>query len=120
MILSEAAQQVKRRKYEVGETNFLIYLTIDDRIRHYHFSIKGKVTGFVAQYEAFIVGKWYPIIRYDTAHGFTHLDRMHSNGSVEKIPLPYWDYNEALLFAQDDIKSNWEWYRERYEKEIRG
>jgi len=103
----------------VGETNFLIFLTPDDRIRHYHFSVKGKITEFTIQYESFIHSKWHPIIRYDTSHGFAHLDRMHPDGSVEKVPLPYWDYNEALTFAQYDIRSNWEWYRVRYKKEVK-
>jgi len=44
---------------------------------------------------------------------------MHPDGSVEKVPLSYWDYSEALSFAQFDIKSNWEWYRKRYEKEMK-
>jgi hypothetical protein len=103
----------------VGETNFVVFLTPDDRIRHHHFTVKRKVREFTIQYEAFILGKWHPVIRYDTAHGFAHLDRMHPDGSVEKVPLPYWDYNEALTFAEYDINSNREWYRERYEKEMR-
>lgn len=103
----------------MGETQFLIFLTNDDRIRHYHFSVKGKVTEFTTQYEAFIKGKWHSIIRYDTSHGFAHLDKMHPDGSTEKVPLFYWDYNEALTFAQHDIKSNWEWYREKYEREMK-
>lgn len=102
----------------MGETSFLAYLTPDDRIRHYHFSVKGTITEFRVQYEVLLLGEWRPVIRYDTAHGFAHLDRMHPDGSVEKVLLPYWDYNEALMFAQYDLKSNWEWYRERYEKEM--
>ena len=102
----------------MGETNFLVFLTPDDRIRHYHFGVKGKITEFIIQYEGFICGKWRPIIRYDTSHGFAHLDKMHPDGSVEKMPLLYWDYNEALTFAEFDIGSNWEWYRERYEREM--
>jgi len=47
------------------------------------------------------------------------MDRMYPDGSVEKVPLPNWDCNEALTFSQDDIRSNWEWYRERYEKEVK-
>lgn len=103
----------------MGETSFVAFLTPDDRIRHLHFSVKGRVKEFTIQYEAFILGKWHPVVRYDTVHGFAHLDRMHPDGSVEKIPLLYWDYNEALAFAQYDIKSNWEWYRKRYEKEMK-
>ncbi|MCD4664593.1 MAG: hypothetical protein K8R68_04915 [Bacteroidales bacterium] len=102
----------------MSETKFLIYLTPDDRIRHYHFSIKDKITKFAIQYEAFIIDKWHPIIRYDTAHGFAHLDRMHPDSSVEKVPLFYRDYNEALTYSQYDLNSNWEWYRERYEREM--
>ena len=103
----------------MGETSFVTLLTPDDRIRHHHFSVRGRVRAFTIQYEAFILSKWHPVIRYDTAHGFSHLDRMHPDGSVEKVPLLYWNYDEALTFAQYDIKSNWEWYRERYEKEMR-
>lgn len=102
----------------MGEKTFLLYLTWDDRIRHYHFSVEGEIIEFSVQYEAFILGKWCPVIRYDTAHGFGHIDRMHPDGMVEKVPLPYWDYNEALTFAEYDIKSNWEWYRKRYEREM--
>ncbi|MFW0860260.1 MAG: DUF7718 family protein [Dehalococcoidia bacterium] len=40
----------------MGETSFVAFLTSDDRIRHYHFSIKGKITEFTVQYEAFING----------------------------------------------------------------
>ena len=103
----------------MNETDFIIFLTIDDRVRHYHLSIKGKIIRFRVQYEAFIIGKWHPLIRYDTSHGFAHADRMHPDRSVEKIPLPYWNYNEALTFAQNDIKSNWEWYRKKYELEMK-
>ena len=103
----------------MNETEFLIYLTPDNRIRHYHFSIKGKITKFTVQYEAFIIDQWHSIIRYDTAHGFAHIDRLYPDGSVKKEPLFYWDYNEALTFSQHDLNSNWEWYRERYEREMK-
>ncbi len=75
---------------------------------------------FAVQYEAFLRNEWHHVIRFDTAHGFAHRDRMYPNGEVKKVPLPYWDYNEALTFAERDIKSNWETYREQFEKEMRG
>ncbi|MBI4646064.1 MAG: hypothetical protein HY738_05560 [Bacteroidia bacterium] len=43
---------------------------------------------------------------------------MHPNETTEKIILSFMDYNEALNFAQYDLKSNWELYRMKYEKEI--
>jgi len=103
----------------VSETRFVAFLTPDDRIRHHHSSVKGTITWFAIQYEAFIHRGWHPIVRYDTAHGFAHCDRMHPNGKVDKVALPHWDFNEALTFAEYDIKSNWEVYREQYEKEMR-
>ena len=103
----------------MSETRFLIYLTPDDRIRHYHFSVKNKIANFTLQYEALINNLWRPIVRYDTAHGFAHIDRLHPDGSVEKEPLFHWNYNEALTFSHNDIRSNWEWYRERFEREMR-
>lgn len=102
----------------MGEISFLIYLTLDDRIRYFHTSMRGRMVRFAAQYEALINGRWSPIIRYETYHEFAHIDRIYPDGSVGKVHLPLLDYNEALTFAQDDIRSNWEWYRERYEKEI--
>ncbi|RJP80826.1 MAG: hypothetical protein C4524_02860 [Candidatus Zixiibacteriota bacterium] len=102
----------------MGEAEFLTYLTPDDRIRHQHRSIKGRITAFAIQYEAFIQDRWHPVIRYDTAHGFSHLDRMHPDGSVDKVALPYWSYNEALTYAQQDLSFNWEWYRQKYQKEL--
>lgn len=35
---------------------------------------RDRVTEFVVQLECFIEGKWIPIVRYDTAHGFAHRD----------------------------------------------
>jgi len=31
-----------------------------------------------------------------------------------KIPLYFPNYNDALTFAEHDIKMNWKWYEERY------
>jgi hypothetical protein len=40
------------------------------------------------------------VIRYDTAHGFTQVDR--------------YDFDEALTFADSDINENWEKYKNRF------
>jgi len=68
--------------------------------------------------EIYLENKWHPAIRYDTAHGFTHKDILHRDGKTTKGPLFINDYNEALTFAETDIKANWQIYRDRFFKEV--
>jgi len=89
-------------------------LTLNDRKRHEHVVDQGRVIQFVVQYEIFIEGQWYPVLRYDTAHGFPHVDRIRANGTVEKVPLFTTDLGEALTFADQDIDEHWERYKEQY------
>lgn len=56
------------------------------------------------------------VIRYDTAHGFAHLDRLHPYQRAEKSTVATQDNNEALTFAIDDLVKNWSGYRRRYEE----
>lgn len=44
--------------------------------------------------------------RYDTAHGFAHRDLLNKHGMVEKTPLFNQYYNDALTFAERDLKTN--------------
>lgn len=90
-----------------------------DRYRHYHLSGHGCVIEFVIQYEALIEGKWRTIVRYDTAHGRPHKDIEHPDGTQTKIEFPYHRNEEVLTIGQNDIRDNWERYREQYEKEMR-
>lgn len=89
-------------------------LTDMDRKRHEHLTERGKVGGFVVQYESLIENKWVPIIRYDTAHEYAHKDLMNPDGTNEKIFLGNVDLNDALTLADKDINENWERYKERY------
>lgn len=68
-------------------TRYVYLLTLHDRKRHEPVTERGKVIRFVVQYETFIEGEWRPVIRYDTAHGFPHVDRIRPDGTVEKISL---------------------------------
>ena len=71
----------------------------------------------MVQYETFVEGEWLSVIRYDTAHGFPHLDRIRADGTLEKISLLTMDLGEALTFADQDIDENWEQYKEAYLKD---
>ena len=75
---------------------------------------KGRILSFVTQLECLVEGKWCPIVRYDTAHGFAHRDILRPTGVQEKQRIPTTDLNEALTYAQRDIKEHWRDYLERY------
>lgn len=90
-----------------------------DRLRVEIETEKGKVVNFVVQYEALIQAKWHAIVRYDCSHGFAHRDVMHIDGSKDKTTLSITNLGMALLYAEQDIKDRWDWYKERYEKELR-
>ena len=77
---------------------------------------RGRILSFVVQLECLIEGKWCPVVRYDTAHGFAHRDILKPDGTTEKQSIPAEDFNAALTYAQRDIKDHWCHYRERYKR----
>jgi len=101
------------------EREFVILLSHDSRVRHYHSRLKQQVIELMVQLEVNIKGEWRPVVRYDTAHGFAHRDIFHGDGRAEKVPLPIGDYNSTLTFAELDVRSNWELYRQRFVQEVR-
>ena len=96
---------------------FVARLTFDCRRRHKHTHFKGRVISFSVQLEVRHKDVWHPVIRYDTAHGFAHRDFLHPDGIIDKTPLFLQDYNEAIIFAENDLKDNWEFYRDKFMKE---
>ena len=98
------------------KTEFTIRLGPDDRLREIHIRSRGKIISFTVQYESFWKGKWMVVVRYDTAHGFSHRDQYDLRGAAIKTPLFVLNYNQALTFAEADLKSNWRVYRERFLK----
>lgn len=100
----------------VKERTFIAMLTPNDRYRHNHLRVKGAVVGFVVQYETKIEGTWFPVVRYDTRHGFAHRDVLDKKGNQNKTPIFVDSYNEALTFAEYDIRSNWKLYKQQFMK----
>ncbi len=90
----------------------------DCRKRHQHHRYKNEIVEFIVQLEVLIKEKWYPVIRYDTAHGFAHCDIIHYSGKIEKVRMPTLDYKEALTYADEDLNENWQIYHSRYLKEV--
>lgn len=96
------------------KVEYVIRIGSSDRYRHLHIQERGKVVFFRIQYETKIGKSWYPVVRYDTSHGLAHRDMMSLKGSVAKTPLFNQDYNDALTFAESDLKLNWEYYRRKF------
>ncbi|MEP7169453.1 MAG: hypothetical protein ABI855_08810 [Bacteroidota bacterium] len=80
---------------------------------------KGKLMDIVFQYESLIGKKWIAIVRYDLAHGFFHRDVMKPNGEKEKTVIEITGLKEASIFAEQDIKDKWEFYKQRYIKSLK-
>lgn len=99
------------------KTEYKIRIGTNDRYRHLHINERGKIVFFRVQYETRINDIWYPVVRYDTAHGFAHRDLLNIKGDMEKTPLFNQDYNDALTFAESDLKTNWEYYKKRFMEE---
>jgi hypothetical protein len=80
---------------------------------------KDELTDLVFQYESFINGHWYEIVRYDLAHGFFHRDFINAKGEKEKVRIEIVDLKTAATFAEQDIKDKWEFYKAKYLKTIK-
>ena len=95
------------------------YFTENDLLRVEFDHMGRSVSKFSVQYLARIQGEWQPIARYDTAHGFAHMDISHPDGTQETSELKAASYREALVQAITDLKVRWEFYLERYERWVK-
>jgi len=94
-------------------TEYVIPLGKNARKRHRHETDRGKVTGFTVQLEVYVNDQWREVIRYDSAHGFAHIDRYYLGGRKVKKELNL-KLNEALTLADEDIKENWKAYQKAF------
>ncbi len=96
---------------------YVLRIGPSDRYRHLHIKDQDKIIFFRIQYETKIRNTWYPVVRYDTSHGFAHRDLLDIKGDVRKTPLFNQDFNDALTFAENDLKLNWLYYKNRFSGE---
>lgn len=99
------------------EVEYALRLGPSDRYRHRHIREKERIIFFRVQYETKVDDTWYPVARYDTAHSFAHRDLMDMKGNIIKTPLFIQDYNDALTFAESDLKTNWQDYKKKFLEE---
>jgi hypothetical protein len=78
----------------------------------------GQIAAFLVQLEYCIAQRWYPVVRYDTAHGFAHRDILWPDGSQEKQVIPVDDFNDALTYAQHDLRMNYRYYCDRFREQL--
>lgn len=76
----------------------------------------GRVVRFTVQYETTVAGKRLPVVRYDTAHGFAHRDRLDRRGrGIAKDALAHGlPLSDALAIAESDLRQNWQRYRHEF------
>lgn len=99
------------------------FLEIEEMVVAYVYfkTDKGEVTEFVVKLLSLFGGKWYEIIRYDSGHGCPHKDILNTNSEViRKVWYDFLDNGQALTMAITDIKDNFEFYKERFQKWLKG
>lgn len=93
------------------EKTYIALLSPEDRKRYRHIRQGKRILAFTVQYETLVAGEWLPVVRYDTSHRITHKDILDLKGREKKVLLGITDLREALLLADNDIRTNWQRYK---------
>ncbi len=89
-------------------------------IHVYFETFDGLVINFVVKLIIRIKGKYYEVIRFDSAHGCPHKDIIDSSGAIiRKVWFESINNKQGLDLAIKDLKDNYEIYIERFEKWLR-
>jgi hypothetical protein len=81
--------------------------------------LKNRILRFTVQLEIRHGQHWFPVVRYDNAHGFYHQDTLHPDGNQDKTGIFVGDLNETFTFAVEELRANWEAHRARYLGELK-
>lgn len=68
---------------------------------------------------SYVLKSGIPIVRYDCSHGFFHRDVLYPGSEKEKQTINITNLEDALNYAEQDIKDRWEFYKERYLKKLK-
>jgi hypothetical protein len=101
----------------MGRKEFFRDIDDQTRLRVSVATARGRVVTFTVQLEISRKERWAPVARYDTHHGFAHLDILHPDGTQDKLRLVATDFKEALDMAFADLLTNWERYVRGYLRE---
>lgn len=79
------------------QVGFRRLLSADNALRVRFELERGEVVQFVVQLECVFDENWVAVVRFDTAHGFAHCDRVHPYESAVKTRLKTKDYNLVVV-----------------------
>ena len=102
--------KTKTFRYFLSESDWIDIRVTKDLTRN-------EIVKFSVNLSSIISGDIYSIIRYDNAHGFTHIDRY---GKTEKEIIKNMPKEQIMNLARTDISINWRKYRKKVEKIIKG
>jgi len=105
--------------FNIIERRWLVDLVPDEaRIRCSYQRRRNRILQYTVQLEVAHAGRWWPVLRYDNAHGFCHCDTIHADGTQDKIPVYYGDANQTFTRAIEDLRANWQAHRARFLREL--
>jgi len=112
MELEEGRGVAKHREF------FTWVNTSGDRARVRFLMERGRVRRFTVQYETWIEGQFRPVVRFDNADGVPHRDVL---GWDETTVQKDWDWEgaaldpgQALNLAIEELRRNWEIYKDEF------
>lgn len=87
----------------------------------YFITERGGVKEFVVKMLCESERQWHEVLRYDSGHECPHKDILDTDGNViRKVWYDYINNSQALTMAITDIKDNYEFYKERYLRWLKG
>lgn len=100
----------------MNTNDFIDWQDQDNLLRYRFVTERGEVVDFMVQYETFIDGTRYRIVRYDGSHGQGHRDILNARGeTVDKHWLPgHMSLADCLTYASMELRNNWQAYRDRF------
>lgn len=82
----------------------------------------GNTVGFVIQLEYWDGARWWPVIRYDTAHGRPHVDYLDPQGNeYQKVWIDeHPPYNDLVNLVLRDLRQSFLQHIERFREQKGG
>jgi hypothetical protein len=97
------------------ETEYIIYLSTEDRVVTRFTSAGKKVIVFAVVYWALIDGRWHKVSSFDNSHDSdAHQHHYHTSEDGYQVLFPWPNPNEALTEAKKIVRLNYQKMRTNY------
>jgi hypothetical protein len=101
------------------ETEFIFYLTDQDRIRVGFTTDGGTPVALLVQLECLIDARWLVCRRYDNRHGYLHVHTVPWDESRDRrVPVEAGDLRRAIRRLTDELRATWPASRARMEADL--